>query len=117
MKKLVQGVAVVALAGLAQLAMAQSNDASAGNEASAGGGQVSGRSDSMEAGTIPAAPPGLPEQGTSGAQGPLRSDTGLASDPSIRDPDPATQNGVWEQLPGNRVVRSNPEARQQQQPQ
>jgi hypothetical protein len=107
-------MAALALASLMHFASAQPN-AAAGEAPGAAGGPGAGSPDPMEAGTIPAAPPGLPEQDMSGAQGPLRLDTGLASDPSIRDTDPATQNGVWEQLPGNRVVSSNPQARQQQQ--
>lgn len=68
--------------------------------------------DPMEARTILPERPGLPGQTPAGAQGPLRSDAELASDPSIRDSNPDTMNGVWEQLSGNRVVSSNPQKQQ-----
>jgi hypothetical protein len=64
----------------------------------------------LAAGTIPAERPGLPQmqdQGTIGAQGPMRFDETHRTDPSIRDTDPLTQNGVWEQHFGNVVTPSN----------
>lgn len=63
-----------------------------------------------EAGTIPAARPGLPQQPPSGAAGPIREDYMVRpdGDPSIRDSNPLTINGLWETQPGNRVTK--PEA-------
>lgn len=63
-------------------------------------------SGATEAGTIPAARPGLPKIPV-GAEGPIRSDSmGKAgSDPSIRDHNPLTVNGLWETHPGNLVSR------------
>lgn len=65
-------------------------------------GAVSG-----EAGTIPAARPEPPEL-QRGAAGPTRSDllSRSSSDPSIRDQNPLTTNGLWETLPGNRVTET-----------
>lgn len=61
---------------------------------------------SIEEGTIPAARP-IPPQSYLGAEGPVRSDTPdtRSTDPSIRDTNPLTVNGLWVTLPGNRVVR------------
>ncbi|MDD5249533.1 MAG: hypothetical protein PHY45_11140 [Rhodocyclaceae bacterium] len=60
----------------------------------------------MEPGTIPAARPGLPQQESRGARGPLRTDElqQPRSDPSIRDTDPLTMNGLWEQHMGDVVT-------------
>ena len=60
----------------------------------------------LETGTIPAARQ-LPPQSSRGAEGPIRSDNQrqAGSDPSIRDSNPLTFNGLWETLPGNQVRR------------
>ncbi len=70
----------------------------------------------MVGGTIPWGPPGVPqlEQNAPGPQGPVRADTGLAGGPSIRDTDPLTMNGPWEQLPGDRIY--NPVTQQREPP-
>ena len=54
------------------------------------------------AGTMPAAPPGLPPRGL---QGPIRADPrpDTRTDPSIRDTNPLTANGLWETQPGNAI--------------
>jgi hypothetical protein len=108
-------LAVAALAAFAPLAGAQANATSGG--AAEDSAALPNDSGAVVNGTIPAAPPGLPEQAPSGAQGPARADTGLASDPSVRDTDPQTVNGLWEMHPGNRVTRSTPNAQAQQQQQ
>jgi len=59
-----------------------------------------------EVGTIPAARQGLPQQNPRGAEGPIRSDNrGQGGNPSIRDSNPLTVNGLWETMPGNVVSR------------
>lgn len=105
---LVRTTLIAAFAAVSSLAAAQANDASPADQGT--------RNYDSAPGTIQWGPPGAPqqEQSPSGAQGPVRTDTGLSSDPSIRDTDPLTANGPWEQLSGDRVV--NP-AVQQQQPQ
>lgn len=61
-----------------------------------------------EEGTIPAARPEPPYQGadTLGPQGPVRSEAMPQSgtDPSIRDQNPLTVDGLWETLPGNAIA-------------
>lgn len=61
-----------------------------------------------EPGTIPAARPGLPQL-RRGAEGPLRGEIEHKADPSVRDTNPLTVNGLWETLPGNVIAR--PQAR------
>jgi len=92
-----------AAAGLAPLVVGQVNAAPAGSAKNTEDARVASASGAVEDGTIPAARPGLP-QIPRGAQGPIRSDT-RSSDPSIRDSNPLTLNGLWETLPGNRVSR------------
>lgn len=65
------------------------------------------KSEANEPGTIPAARPGLPQL-SRGAEGPLRTDTTKA-DPSLRDTNPLTANGLWETLPGNAIARPKQE--------
>ena len=68
--------------------------------------QVPYNSAPMEEGTIPAARP-EPTQSSLGAEGPIREDASdkQGTDPSIRDTNPLTVDGLWVILPGNRVVR------------
>lgn len=90
-------LAILAVA-MAPLAAAQTANANIGTEDSS----VS------EAGTIPAARPGLPQLPEErGAQGPIRSETRPTADPSIRPflGGPDIRNGLWETLAGNQVVR------------
>jgi hypothetical protein len=108
--KAVGGLLAIAFSGFTALAMAQ------GAATTAQPGDDSAN-DSPDGGTIQWGPPGPPEQAPAGAQGPVRSDTGLSSDPSIRDTDPLTANGPWEQLPGNRIVNRALEQQQSAQPQ
>ena len=60
-----------------------------------------------EAGTIPAARPGLPQQNSRGAQGSIREGYPAqpGSDASIRDSNPLTMHGLWETKPGNLVTK------------
>ena len=60
-----------------------------------------------EAGTIPAARPGLPQQNPRGAEGPIREGytDRPRSDASIRDTNPLTMHGLWETKPGNQVTK------------
>lgn len=98
---------VAALAALAPLAVAQMNAAPANTNPGADQeARAWGDSVATETGTIPAARPGLP-QIPRGAEGPLRSEAGriASSDPSLRDSNPLTANGLWESVPGNRIVR------------
>jgi hypothetical protein len=96
---------VVASATVAPIAIGQTG-------AAAGSARVSGldtvmaqESGAVVDGTIPAARPGLPEL-QRGAQGPIRPDALSESrtDPSVRDTDPLTMNGLWETKPGNVVI-------------
>jgi hypothetical protein len=97
----------IALSAVASLAMAQGAAANQRGE--------DATQNSTDAGTIPWGPPGLPERAPAGAQGPVHFDPGLNSDPSIRDTDPLTMNGLWELLPGDRIVKPGQEAQQQPQ--
>ena len=96
---------------LASLAFGQMNGASSGAYPGNDGSRAWRDADSLEAGTIPAARPGLPQRSSRGAQGPIRSDApGYAhTDPSIRDNNPLTVNGLWETLPGNRITSPSPQ--------
>lgn len=60
-----------------------------------------------EAGTIPAARPGLPQQNPRGAEGPIREGytARSGSDASLRDSNPLTMHGLWETKPGNVVTK------------
>lgn len=72
---LTRGAATVLLAALAPLGMAQTGNTNLGTEDSS----------ISEVGTIPAAPPGLPELSDQrGAQGPVRSEPRPSADASIR---------------------------------
>jgi hypothetical protein len=75
-----------------------------------GGARVERDAVSIEEGTIPAARP-IPPQSPLGVEGRIRSDTPNrpGADPSIRDTNPLTVNGLWVTLPGNRVVRPGEE--------
>lgn len=100
--KSVRRAALVACAILAPFAAGQVGAAPAG-------ANPSDNSVSSEAGTIPAARQ-LPPQSSRGAEGPIRSDprNQAYSDPSLRDSNLLTVNGLWETLPGNRVAKPNP---------
>lgn len=94
---------VVAFAAIAPVVAGQVS--AAPDNASTKGVSSSSSRDSgvVESGTIPQARPGLPQL-SRGAEGPIRSDMRVSSDPSIRDKNPLTVNGLWETLPGGRVA-------------
>ena len=100
---------IVACAALAPFVVGQAGAAPASGKA--GGEQAPvWRTMSSEAntevGTIPAARQGLPQQNPRGAEGPIRSDSrAQGGNPSIRDSNPLTVNGLWETMPGNVVSR------------
>lgn len=64
-------------------------------------------SGAVESGTIPQARPGLPQL-SRGAEGPVRLDmrATVSTDPSVRDSNPLTMNGLWEMRPGNEIATS-----------
>jgi len=103
---LVMTFAVLALIPLGQVNAAPNSTGSSGDEArlsrDTGYAEVG-----TEVGTIPAARPGLPQK-TVGAEGPLRTDK-RGSDPSVRDTNPLTVNGLWETQPGNLVTKPSPQ--------
>lgn len=99
------GALLVVCAALAPFVVGLANAAPASGKTSSEQAQVWHDGMSNEVGTIPAARQGPPSQAPRGAEGPIRSDIrGQAGDPSIRDANPLTVNGLWETLPGN-VVR------------
>lgn len=103
------GALIVAVATSASLAVGPVYAAPA--DSSTYADSVHGRdSSSSEAGTIPAARPGLPEI-SRGVEGPIRSEDQSRSrgDPSIRDSNPLTVNGLWETHPGNIVTTPQPQ--------
>jgi hypothetical protein len=108
---------LLAGAALAAMAVVQAHAAPADTQAGKPGKAVmqtsttstaSTTSEASEPGTIPAARPGLPQM-QRGAEGPLRTDEHLRkADPSIRDTNPLTVNGLWETLPGNVIAQPRP---------
>lgn len=92
---------VLAFAAIAPVVVGQVSAAPDTKDINSSSSGVSGR---VVDGTIPQARPGLPQLAV-GAEGPIRSDMRTTStDPSIRDSNPLTMNGLWEMLPGDKIA-------------